>query len=173
MKTKEMKVAHINEDLQNKPTSENAGPEASSLYEVLKELPKPTTDMKLTASQKKWWYWFGLEFVKTKQFTNTDLMHLQNAAVMMDARSKMIKIINDENKKSANGVGGWVQRFSSGATNVTGYQTMYEKATKQLEDISAHFGLSIKDRKKLNATTSVDDSQLSLFEQMQQQLQQI
>ena len=96
MKSKEMKVAHKNEDLPNKSTAENTGPEESSLYEVLKELPKPTVDMKLTASQKKWWYWFGLEFVKTKQFTNTDLMHLQNAAVMMDARCKMIKIINDE-----------------------------------------------------------------------------
>jgi len=168
MKNKELKIAHKSEELKtDKRTSEI---KEDVFYQILEQLPKPEISMKLTASQRKWWYWFGYEFVKTKQVTSLDLMHLQNAAVSMDARCKLIKIINNENIKSKNGVGGWVQRFSSGATNITGYQTMYEKATKQLDDVSSHFGLSIRDRKKLGAVNEGSENQLSLFEQVAKSL---
>lgn len=165
MKKQNLEIVHKNQEQQQNVVSDSESKEIENLYEVLKELPKPQ-NMNLTAAQIKWWYWFGLEFVKTKQLTSTDLVHLQNAAVSMDARCKLIKIINAENKKSNNGVGGWVQRFASGATNVTGYQTMYEKATKQLDDISAHFGLSFKDRKKLGAIENANEGQLDLFQEV-------
>lgn len=137
--------------------------ESEQLYEILESLPSPDVKMKLTAAQKYWWYFFGKEFCLTKQFSKLDLMHLQNAAVSMDARCKLVKKINDLNKEDAAGVAGWVQIFKTGASNITGYQTMYEKATKQLDDVSAHFGLSIRDRQKLKIEKA-DESQLSLFE---------
>lgn len=167
MSKQEMKVVHQNEDLKKSSTEEEI---VNNLYEVLKELPKPETNMKLSASQKKWWYWFGSEFVKTNTLSKVDLMHLQNISVMMDARCKVLKKINDLNRKDPDGVKGWVQKFTSGATNVTGYQTMYEKATKQLDELSARFGLSEKDRKKLGATSSADDGQLDLFDEVLKKL---
>ena len=172
MKDDKLKIVHQNpESKTTKLVSKNNSSDAN-LYAILSELPKPLASMKLTTAQKKWWYYFGLEFVKSKQISALDLMHLQNAAISMDARCKLIQVINDKNKTSKNGVEGWVQKFVSGATNVTGYQTMYEKATKQLDDVSAHFGLSIKDRKKLGATSEAGEGQLNMFEQMEMFLKQ-
>ena len=160
-----MKIAHKGEgkvrDLQEVK---------EDLYEVLSELPRPESNLRLSASQKKFWYWFGSEFVKTKQFTKVDLMHLQSAAIWMDARCNVLKKINALNRKDTDGVAGWVQKFASGATNVTGYVTILEKADKHLNDVSAHFGLSIKDRKKLGAVSEAGPEQLDLFDQMLNEL---
>jgi len=165
-----MKIVHQNDEKKKDKISDEKN--ADILYKILNVLPKPLISMRLTTSQKKWWYWFGLEFIESKQFTSLDLMHLQNASISMDARCKLIKIINDKNKESKNGVEGWVQKFTSGATNVTGYQTMYEKATKQLDDVSAHFGLSIRDRKKLGVTNEESGNQMSLFDEISKALNQ-
>lgn len=139
-----------------------------SLYKSLETLPAPDVKMKLTPQQKYWWYWFGIEFVNTNQLSKLDLIHLQDAAVAMDMKCKLIKIINDKNKESLSGVGGIVQKFASGATNITGYQSALKDQIKILEGVSAHFGLSIKDRQKLKVK-EVDDNQLSLFEKFMQQ----
>lgn len=161
MKNEKMKVVHSGS---GGPVEKPLTEAEQKLYKVLEELPKPTASMKLTTSQKKWWYWFGVEFLQTKQLTQLDLIHLQNAAVSMDARCKMIEKINKENKADADGVRGWVQKFASGATNVTGYQTMYEKATKQLDEVSAHFGLSIRDRQKIEVVENSGGMQMNLLE---------
>jgi hypothetical protein len=129
----------------------------TALYEVLKELPKPAANFKLSASQKKWWYYFGNEFVTTKQFSKLDLVHLQKAAFWMDARCQAFKEITTLGYK------GLVQKFPSGATNITGHVSIVEKADKHLDEVSAHFGLSIKDRQRLKTAESNED-QLSLFE---------
>ena len=168
MKDKKLTVVHS--DTASASPVENADSEVQNLYEVLKELPKPETAMKLNASQKKWWYWFGYEFITTEQFTRVDLMHLQDAAVAMDLKCKLISLINQENKKSKNGVGGVVQKFTSGATNITGYQSALKDVIKILDNVSAHFGMSIKDRQKIKATEQISDNQLSLFDQVQKAL---
>ncbi len=157
-----MKVVHQNEETK-KPDLESS--EVSSLYEILKELPKPETSMKLNAAQKKWWCWFGCEFVATKQFSKVDLMHLQQAAFWMDARCKAISEVN-----KSEGISGLVQKFASGATNVTGYVSIIEKADKHLDSVSAHFGLSIKDRKKLNETEAGNNKQYDLFDEAYKEL---
>lgn len=144
-------------------------PESSELYDIISKLPKPDVKFKLTTSQKYWWYWFGNEFVKTEQVSKLDLMHLQDAAVAMDIKCKLIKIINDKNRKSESGIGGIVQKFTSGATNITGYQSALKDQIKILDEVSAHFGLSIKDRQKLKVEKP-NDNQLSLFETLAQKL---
>ena len=160
-----MEIAHKGErklrDLQDKE---------KVLYEVLNELPKPDAMLKLSASQKKFWYWFGVEFVKTKQFSKVDLMHLHSAAIWMDARCNALKKVNQLNRKDKYGIAGWVQKFSSGATNVTGYVSIMEKADKHLNDVSAHFGLSLRDRKKIGAVTEGNKGQLSMYEELFKQL---
>jgi hypothetical protein len=167
MSKNNMKVVHQNEELK-KPDLET--PEASSLYEILKELPKPETSMKLNAAQKKWWYWFGLEFISTNQIAKADLMHLQDAAFAMDMKCKLIHLINTANTKSDSGVGGIVQKFTSGATNITGYQSALKDQIKILDSISEYFGLSIKDRNKIKAVDGPGDNQLNLFDEMMKKL---
>lgn len=142
--------------------------ESSELYEIISKLPKPDVKMKLTTSQKYWWYWIGNELVKTDQVSKLDLIHLQDAAVAMDMKCKLVKIINEKNRKSESGVGGIVQKFVSGATNITGYQSALKDQIKLLDDISAKFGLSIKDREKLKGKT-VDPGQLDLFSEFMKQ----
>ena len=161
-----MKVVHNNSET-TKLTETTAA--EKSLYEVLEKLPTPKKEFNLTKDQKKLWYWFGYEFLATRQLTTLDLMHLQNAAVSLDARNKMIAKINELNIKDPDGTAGWVQVFANRTTNVSGYQTMYEKATKQLDEVSAHFGLSFKDRHKLNEKQTSDPNQLSMFEMFYQQ----
>ncbi len=56
------------------------------LYEILKKLPAPDAAMKITRAQKKWWVWFGVELLSTKELSKLDLIHLQKASFWMDAR---------------------------------------------------------------------------------------
>ncbi len=155
-----MEVVH-NEQIDKK---ENTTLEQTKLYKILEELPKPLVQMKLSRSQKKWWYWFGYEFVGTNQFTKLDLAHLQKAAIWMDARCQAIEQMNQKGY-----VGGFVQYFSSGASNVSAHISILEKSDKHLDEVSAHFGLSIKDRQKLNIEET-PDNQLSLFEQFAEKI---
>ena len=161
MKSNNLEVVH-------KSTGEiksNSTAEEKTLYEVLEKLPSPKKEFNLTKDQVKCWYWFGKEFLATRQFSQVDLIHLQNAAMSMDARNKIIKVINAKNiADTENGTAGWVQVFQNKTTNVSGYQTMYEKATKQLDDVSAHFGLSFKDRAKLKMPEG-NNGQLDVFEE--------
>jgi len=139
--------------------------EEKKLYDILSKLPSPKKEFNLSASQKKWWYWFGKEFIQTRQVSLLDLTHLQKAAFWMDARCQAYSEISDQGYK------GLVQKFPSGATNITGHVSIIEKADKHLEDVSAHFGLSIRDRQKIKTETS-DNTQLSLFENLVQKLAQ-
>ncbi len=131
------------------------------LYQILESLPDPDVKMKLTPQQKYWWYWFGKEFVKTKQISQLDLMHLQKAAFWMNARCQAYFEINKKGYK------GLVQTFEKGYTNITGHVSVVEKSDKHLDEVSAHFGLSIKDRQKLKVE-STPDNQLSLFDKFLQ-----
>ena len=132
--------------------------EDHALYQILKKLPSPDVKFKLSAAQKKWWYYFGLEFISTSQIAKLDLIHLQKAAFWMDARCQAIKQIQLRGY-----TGGLVQIFASGANNVSAHVTIIEKADKHLDEVSAHFGLSIKDRQKLAGATSEDPDQLNFL----------
>jgi phage terminase small subunit len=132
-------------------------PADSNLYEILERLPDPPKQSGLNDDQKFWWYWFGKEFISTKQITKLDLAHLQKAAFWMASRCDAIKVVN------ARGYfGGIVQTYATGAQNISPHLTVIEKADKALDDVSAHFGLSLKDRKKLNVANK-DPDQLDLF----------
>jgi hypothetical protein len=130
------------------------------LYEILKKLPAPDAAMKITRAQKKWWVWFGVELLSTKELSKLDLIHLQKASFWMDARCQAYKKVSDL------GYEGFVQTFKNGTSNITGHISIIEKADKHLEDVSAHFGFSIRDRSKLKVERPVDNSQLNLFEQL-------
>ena len=158
MKNNNLTVAH-------KSSGSIQTQEEKKLYDILLKLPSPKKEFNLTKSQKKWWYWFGKEFVSTRQVSLLDLTHLQKAAFWMDARCQAY------NEISTLGYKGLVQKFPSGATNITGHVSVIEKSDKHLEDVSAHFGLSLKDRQKLKVEAT-DNKQLSLFESLVHKLAQ-
>ena len=145
-------------------------PDEKKLYDILAKLPTPKRDFNLTKDQRKWWYWFGKEFLSTKKLVEGDLLHLQNAAFSMDQRNKIIAKINKLNSKDVDGVAGWVQTFKNGASNISAYQTSYDKATKQLNDVSEYFGLSFAHRQKINNPGSNNNGQLSLLDQISDML---
>lgn len=152
-----MKIVHKNDESVVEADSE--------MYDILRKVPRAKKVMNLTDSQKKWWVWFAVEFVKTKMVSELDLIHLQKAAFWMDARCQAYAAISEKGY-----VGGLVQNFKNGASNISAHVSIVEKSDKHLDEVSSHFGLSIKDRKKLNVDKPVDDSQLSLFEKIQQTL---
>jgi phage terminase small subunit len=158
MKNDNLKVVH--NTISDLPTETSA--EEKQLYDVLEKLPQPRKHFNLSDDQKKLWYWFGAQFLKTKQLTELDLIHLQKAAFWLNQRNNNIRQINRLNGKDPFGVAGTVQTFVNGANNVTGYISIVEKADKHLDEVSAHFGLSFRDRKKL-AIENNDPGQLDIF----------
>ena len=135
------------------------------LFKMLDYVPKPSLRFGLTTSQKYWWFWFGKELIKTKKFAKLDQIHLHKASMAMDKICILTRRINELNQKDTHGVAGYVQIFQSGATNKTGYSSELESAYKLLDEISSHFGLSIRDRNKLKEAPQIDDNQISMFDE--------
>jgi hypothetical protein len=167
MEAKKMEIKH-NGIGKVKPLT----PDQKKLYDILVKLPRPPKEFNLTKDQKKWWSWFAKEFLSTKKMVQGDLIHLQNAAVSLDQRNKIIAKINKKNLKDVDGVAGWVQEFANGTNNVTGYQSSYDKATKQLTDISIYFGLSFTHRQNIDNPAANGSGQLSLLDQINEMLNQ-
>lgn len=84
---------------------------------------------------------------------------LAKNAGMMHSLAKLMKQPKD-----------FVQVFPSGATNVTGHFTAYEKAAKQVMAISAKMGLSPADREKILAYAKSPDEG-DAYDQLSQALQ--
>ena len=133
------------------------------LYNMLSYVPKPSARYNLTTSQKYWWNWFARELIKTGKFAKLDQMHLAKAAYWLDVKNQSIKKQNDLNQKNPKTLPGYVQVYVSGATNVSPWVTLVEKADKHLDEISSHFGLSIRDRNRLKEPPVVDENQTDLF----------
>jgi phage terminase small subunit len=130
---------------------------SEGLYKILEQLPDPPAQANLSDGAKFWWYWLGKEFVATRKISNLDLTHLQSAAFWLDQRCQAIGEI-----KRKGYYGGTIQVFQSGAQNITGHMTVVKDADKALDNISSHFGLSLRDRKKLQVEDK-DPDQMDLF----------
>jgi phage terminase small subunit len=129
-----------------------------NLYEILQKLPLPLPKMNLSSDQKFWYKHFGQMLIDSKKLTKPDLIHLHSLAKSVDY------YVQAENEISKRGyIGGLVQSFASGASNVSGHVTLREKMLKEIDNASKHFGFSFKDRMKLNEN-SEPTVQLSLFE---------
>lgn len=157
-----MKIEHRSEGIGKIGSNPKSKKEQQKkeLYKMLKALPKPSAKFHLTTSQKYWWQWFGVELVKSGNFAKLDQIHLQRAAIWLDAKNMAIEKLN-----KSTGIDGWIQTFNSGASNIKPEVSIIEKADKALDQISAHFGLSLKDREKMKAEPAGDPNQTSLFDQ--------
>jgi P27 family predicted phage terminase small subunit len=131
-----------------------------NLYEILKKLPAPNSKFGLTKEQKYWYDYYGSQLVDTKKLTKPDLFHLHQLAVSVD------RYIQAEEWIAAKGfVGGVIQEFKGGATNISGYMTVREKMIKEINELSKHFGFSFKDRSKLQDQKENNPNQTDLFDQ--------
>lgn len=131
-----------------------------NLFEILKKLPSPISKFNLSKDQVFWYKFFGQQLVDTKKLTKPDLIHLHRLATSVDyyvqAESKINELGFD---------GGLIQTFKGGATNVSGYVTIREKMTRDIDELSKHFGFSFKDRSKLVEIKNTDSGQTDLFDQ--------
>lgn len=130
-----------------------------NLYEILKKLPAPVAKMKLSADQKYWYNYFGEQLIESQKLTKPDLLHLHRLATSVDY---YVQAENHIRKKGYEG--GLIQTFKSGATNVSAHFTMREKALKDIDELSKHFGFSFKDRSKIQEPIKANEGQTSLFE---------
>jgi hypothetical protein len=129
-----------------------------NLYVILKKLPAPLKKFSLNADQVSWYKYFGKILISSKKLTEPDLIHLHSLAKCVDY------LIQAETEISKLGYyGGLIQKYVSGATNISAHLTLREKMLKEIDDYSKHFGFSFKDRMKLTENNTMPQ-QYSLWE---------
>lgn len=126
--------------------------------ETLSEVPKAPTF--LSAAAKKHFKDFGEKLIKLDRLKAS---HEPLLAVTADAYAQFdwaCREINDLNKKEHGR--GYIQRFASGARNLSPEVTLRDAAIKTLMQCFKQFGLDPKSEKDLKAV--VPDGQTNLFE---------
>lgn len=131
-----------------------------NLYQILDKLPAPNSKFNLTKEQKYWYEYFGQQLVDTKKLTKPDLIHLLQLATAVDYYLK-----NEEEIKKRDFIGGVVQVFKGGASNISGFISARKHFISEINGLSKHFGFSFSDRSKLNENKETDSSQGNLFEE--------
>lgn len=139
---------------------------AADLYTPLDHLPKHNIKYDLTKDQVYWYNYFGKMLVATKKLVLPDLIHLHRLARSVDyylqAEARIQKYGYDS---------GLIQTFKNGTTNVSAHVTIREKMLKEIDSLSAHFGFSFLDRKKLQKDApKVDTGQQSIFDMLNEQM---
>lgn len=130
-----------------------------NLYQILEKLPAPNSKFNLTKDQKYWYEYFGQQLVDTKKLTKPDLIHLLQLATAVDYYLK-----NEEEIRSRDFIGGVVQVFKGGASNISGFISARKHFIGEINGLSKHFGFSFSDRSKLNENAPTNDGQIDLFD---------
>lgn len=131
-----------------------------NLYQILDKLPAPNSKFGLTKDQKYWYEYFGQQLVDTKKLTKPDLIHLLQLATAVD-----YYLQNELEIKKRDYIGGVVQIFKGGASNISGFISARKHFIGEINGLSKHFGFSFSDRSKLNEDKPTEDGQTDLFEQ--------
>ena len=132
---------------------------SNELYQALNKLPAPISRFNLNTDQKHWYKHFGKELLSTNQLAKVDLIHLHKLAVAVDIYTQAVAAMNEKGYN-----GGIIQTFTTGAAQISPHITAQEKAIKQIDDVSKHFGFSFRDRFKLEKPNQDDPAQTSLFD---------
>lgn len=131
-----------------------------NLYQILDKLPASNAKFNLSKDQKYWYDYFGQQLVDTKKLTKPDLIHLVQLATAVDY------YIQNENEITKRGyIGGVVQIFKGGASNISGFISARKSFIAEINGLSKHFGFSFSDRSKLVDNKETDNGQIDLFEQ--------
>jgi P27 family predicted phage terminase small subunit len=147
----------VNEDFKNTPEVKN---QVGELPEFIDSLPVPPTYWNCVGRVKKIYREIGEQLLQTKKLQSFDKYALLMLAEALDEYLTMTDLIQVKEKKERGS--GYIQTFKNGTTNVTTEQVVREKAFKRILQVSAKFGLTIRDRMALNMKT-VDSGQLDIF----------
>ena len=129
-----------------------------NLYQILDKLPAPNAKFNLSKDQKYWYDYFGQQLVDTRKLTKPDLIHLVQLATAVDY------YIQNENKIREMGfIGGVVQIFKGGASNVSGFISARKSFIAEINGLSKHFGFSFSDRSKLQENKESNTGQYDVF----------
>lgn len=129
-----------------------------NLYQILDKLPAPSSKFNLSKDQKYWYEYYGQQLIDTQKLTKPDLIHLLQLATAIDYYLK-----NEEEIKSRDFIGGVVQVFKGGASNVSGFISARKHFIGEINGLSKHFGFSFSDRSKLNENKEPNENQTDLF----------
>jgi phage terminase small subunit len=131
-----------------------------NLYQILDKLPAPNSKFSLSKDAKYWYDYFGQQLVDTQKLTKPDLIHLVQLATAVDY------YIQNENEILKRGyIGGVVQIFKGGASNISGFISARKSFIAEINGLSKHFGFSFADRSKLNENKETNTGQVDMFEE--------
>lgn len=119
----------------------------------------------LDTTQKRYYQQVGKVLVKADRLKATFLPALKILAVNLGMYHFAISEINKANKTATGS--GYIQKFSSGAANITPYVTLKKSAEDRIMQCLKQFGMDPKSDKDLGAN---DSGQLSLFEEVMKKL---
>ena len=98
---------------------------------------------------------------RARFFYDLTIDHLNNASVLYPVDAMLLSVLAKnidimvEAADQINDLEDVVQEFDSGATNITGLFTAFERAVKNVLTLSAKLGLSPADREKLMSFSSI------------------
>lgn len=128
--------------------------------DTLNEVPK--APVYLSDDAKKHWHEMGSVLAKNDLLKEKFLAALQVYAEAMAQWEFALREIKKCNKEKFGS--GYIQKFASGASNVSVYVTLKDKAEESILKCCKIFGLDPKSEKDLKATG--DAGQFSLFEEL-------
>lgn len=132
---------------------------SADLYKPINKLPAPSFKYNLTKDQEYWYDYFGKLLIATSKLTKADLFHLHRVARSIDY---YIQAENEIQKKGY--YGGLVQATPNNYYQISAHVTVRDKMLKDISEVSAHFGFSFLDRKKLKFEEK-PTNQMNLFDE--------
>ena len=126
------------------------------------ELPKPPNWFNATAKTKKIYKEVGSHLVETKKLQKFDAYALMLLASALEQYSWALNAINEKNKTAPGS--GYIQKFKSGAENISTELSVKRDAYKQIIELAGKFGLTIKDRAAMGRNGHAAQTELPLFE---------
>lgn len=109
---------------------------------------------------------------RARKFYDLTIDHLNNASVLYPVDAMLLSILAKnidimvEASNEIKDLDDVVQEFDSGATNITGTFTAFERATKNVLTLSSKLGLSPADREKLMSFANVSSDKVDPYEQL-------
>lgn len=109
---------------------------------------------------------------KARRFYDLTIDHLNNASVLYPVDAMLLSVLAKnldimvEAANQINDLDDVVQEFDSGATNITGTFTAFERATKNVMTLSSKLGLSPADREKLMSFAEIKSEVVDPYEQL-------
>ncbi len=111
---------------------------------------------------------------RARVFYDLTIDHLNDASVLYPVDALLLSILAKnidimvEAANEINDLDDVVQEFDSGATNITGTFTAFERATKNVLTLSSKLGLSPADREKLMSFSNLKSDKMDPYETLKQ-----